>query len=100
MPLARPTYVQAQPNPVVELNRGVAHWKAFGTESARLIVEPLLDDPRMKGYHLLHAVLAELDVADGNLERAAERLRSALTMTESAADRTVLSKKLAALEAP
>lgn len=88
-------YVAAYPGPVAELNRGIAHWKAYGTAAARAILDPLLDDPRVGEHHLLHAALAELDLADGNADGARQHLLRARVATASAADRAVLDAKLA-----
>ncbi|MBL7629937.1 RNA polymerase sigma factor [Frankia nepalensis] len=90
-------YAASNPGPVVELNRGIAHWKARGTAAGRTILEPLLADARMTRFHLLHAALAELDLADGEVAAAGTRLRTALGLTDSAADRAVLGAKLAGL---
>ncbi|WP_149263537.1 RNA polymerase sigma factor [Actinomadura sp. K4S16] len=92
-------YVQRHPSPVAELNRGIAHWRAHGTAAARRVIEPLLQDPRMARYHLLYAVLADLDAADGHHRQATAHLRTAVSLTDSAADHAVLTGKLTALEA-
>jgi RNA polymerase sigma factor (sigma-70 family) len=90
-------YVQHYPSPIAELSRGIAHWKAFGTDAARAVLEPLLADPRMMRYHLLYAALAEIETADGHFDEAEARLRAALALTESAADNAILGAKLTAL---
>ena len=86
-------------NPVVELNRGIARWKAHGTQPARPILEPLLQDPRMRGDHLLYASLAELDVADNRIDQAIDRLELAMTLAQNGADQLVLAAKLAKAKA-
>jgi RNA polymerase sigma-70 factor, ECF subfamily len=90
-------YVLRYPSPVAELNRGIAHFKAHGTAAARKILRPLLDDARMARYHLLHATLAELALADGNSAEAKAHLRTAMSLTANAADLTLLGAKHAAL---
>lgn len=69
---------QVAPSPVVELNRAVAVGRAFGPEAGLEIVEGLVEDDALKGYHLLPAVrgylLARLDrgrEARSAFERAA-----------------------------
>ena len=66
------------PSPIIELNRAVAVSMADGPEAGLDIVESLLDEPALKGYHLLPAVrgdllfkLGRLDEARGDFERAA-----------------------------
>ncbi len=90
-------YVRHFPGPVAELSRGIAHGKAHGGAAALDVLLPLLDDPRMARYHLLHAAIAEIRAADGDRGAAVTHLRTALTLTDSAADRSVLTGKLAAV---
>jgi len=82
------------PSPVTELNRGVAHWKAFGPRAGLALVEALRDDPRLAGYHLLPSVLAEMLADDGQHEAARRELQNALALAENEADRELLHDKL------
>jgi RNA polymerase sigma factor (sigma-70 family) len=66
------------PQPVIELNRAVAHAMVFGPEAGLALLEPLRDEPSLAGYHLLPAVrgdllerLGRLDDARAEFERAA-----------------------------
>jgi predicted RNA polymerase sigma factor len=72
------------PSPVVELNRAVAVSMAFGPQAGLELVDPLLEEPALKGYHLLPSVrgdfLLKLDrkaEARAEFERAAEMTRNA-----------------------
>jgi len=47
-------------SPVVELNRAVAVSMAYGPAPALEIIERLLDEPALRGYHLLPAVQGDL----------------------------------------
>jgi RNA polymerase sigma factor (sigma-70 family) len=74
---------QLTPSPVIELNRAVAYSMAFGPAEGLAIVEPLLEDPAMKSYHLLPAVrgnflfkLGRFGAAKGEFERAAGMTRN------------------------
>jgi RNA polymerase sigma factor (sigma-70 family) len=49
-----------RPQPVIELNRAVAHGMAFGPEAGLALLEPLREEPALRGYHLLPAVRADL----------------------------------------
>ncbi|MBF6619124.1 MAG: RNA polymerase sigma factor [Patulibacter sp.] len=51
-------------SPVVELNRAVAVAMAFGPDAGIELVDALVDDPRLAGYHLVDSVRGDL------LERA------------------------------
>ena len=87
---------QVTPSPVVELNRAVAVAMAFGPAAGLAIVDELLDEPALTGYHLLQSVrgdllfkLGRLDEARGEFERAAE-------MTRNARERELLLERAAA----
>ena len=74
---------ELNPSPVVELNRAVAHSMAFGPLVGLALVEPLLNEPSLVGYHLLPSVrgdllakLGRLDEARGEFERAAGLTRN------------------------
>ena len=69
---------QVMPSPVVELNRAVAVGMAFGPAAGLEIADSLLEEPAMKGYHLLPSVRADLLAKLGRSEEArAEWLRAA-----------------------
>ncbi|GAA4260723.1 RNA polymerase sigma factor [Dactylosporangium darangshiense] len=92
------SYLRRHPSPVAELSRGIAHWKAYGTAAAREIIVPLLADVRLANYPYLPVALADIETADGNTEAAAAFLRRAIAMTRSGADKTIVTRKLQALE--
>jgi RNA polymerase sigma factor (sigma-70 family) len=69
---------QAQPSPVIELNRAVAIGKAYGPAVALPLVDALCDTAALRDYGLLYAVRGDLlerlgrrDEARGEFERAA-----------------------------
>src|ERR1700680_3008871 len=71
-------------SPVVELNRAVAIAMAFGPAAGLALVDELVSEPLLKGYHLLPGVrgdllakLGRLDEARAELERAASLARHA-----------------------
>jgi RNA polymerase sigma-70 factor (ECF subfamily) len=75
---------QRMPSPVVELNRAVAVSMAFGPAAGLQIVDALLEEGSLDGYHLLPSVrgdlLFKLDrkaEARGEFERAAALTRNA-----------------------
>jgi predicted RNA polymerase sigma factor len=75
---------QLTPSPVVELNRAVAVSMAFGPAAGLELVDELIDEPSLKGYHLLPSVRGDLlfklkrfDEARAEFERAAALTRNA-----------------------
>ncbi|MDA3649346.1 RNA polymerase sigma factor [Saccharopolyspora indica] len=84
---------EVTPSPVVELNRAVAVSMAFGPEPALHLVDQLVAEGSLEGYHLLPSVrgdlLAKLDrpaEARAEFERAAE-------LTANARERELLLKR-------
>ncbi|MEM8961259.1 MAG: DUF6596 domain-containing protein, partial [Acidobacteriota bacterium] len=85
------------PSPVVALNRAVAVAQRDGATSGLAALAELADDPRLDGFHRLHAVEAELLVDLGERERAREAFTRALACPCSAAERAYLERRVATL---
>ncbi len=88
---------QVAPSPIVELNRGVAVGMAFGPAAGLEVVDPLLTEPSLRGYHLLPAVRGDLLARLGHDDEAAAEFRRAADLTRNARERTLLSERAAAL---
>lgn len=86
-------------SPVVALNRTVALLHVEGPEPARSAIRPLLDDPALRDYYLLHAVHAEILLRGGDPEAAARSLDNALEVATSPPVRRFLAAKRAATRA-
>ena len=87
---------QADPSPVVELNRAVAVAMAEGPERGlELMAE--LEGGLLERYHLLHAARADLLRRLERREEAAAAYRRARDLTENPAERTFLERRLAEL---
>lgn len=82
------------PSPVIALNRAVAFSKVHGPEAAIALLETPEIRDRLENYHLLHAVLGELEFKRQNPEAAANHLRRAIDLTENAPERALLAKRL------
>ena len=83
------------PSPVIELNRAVAISMADGPAAGLDIVESLLDEPALKGYHLLPAVHGDLLVKLGRHEEARSAFERAAFMTQNARERKLLLDRAA-----
>jgi len=81
------------PSPVVELNRAVALSFALGPQSGIEIVDALLDEPVLKGYHLLHSVRGDLLSRLDRREEARAEFLKAAAMTRNAREKTLLEKR-------
>jgi predicted RNA polymerase sigma factor len=86
---------QVAPSPVVELNRAVAVGMAFGPAQALLLVDELVDEPALSGYHLLPTVRGDLLEKLGRPADARAEFERALTLTQNARERSVLVRRIA-----
>jgi RNA polymerase sigma-70 factor (ECF subfamily) len=80
------------PSPVVRLNRAVAVAMAQGPAAGVALVDEL--DSELAGYRLLPATRADLLRRLGRNGEAAQEYRAALELTESAAERRFLLRRL------
>jgi len=91
---------QVTGSPVVELNRAVAILHLDGPEAALLVTEPLLEDRRLAGYHLLGAVRDDLLTRLGRHDQAAAELERAADIAPTKQERQLLLDRMVeALEA-
>jgi len=78
------------PSPVVELNRAVAIGMANGPAAGLALLDTLLGEPQLRGYHLLPAVRGDLLVKLGRLEEARTEFERAASLTRNSRERGVL----------
>ncbi|HTM00954.1 MAG TPA: RNA polymerase sigma factor [Candidatus Omnitrophota bacterium] len=83
------------PSPVVELNRAVAVAMAEGPAAGLAIVETLVSEPALRGYHLLPAVRGDLLEKLGRVEEARAEFQRAASITRNAAERKILLERAA-----
>jgi RNA polymerase sigma-70 factor (ECF subfamily) len=81
---------QLTPTPVIELNRAVALSMAFGPEAGLEVVDTLVDEPTMQGYHLLPAVRGDLLDKLGRRVEARRDFERAADLTRNTRERAVL----------
>lgn len=91
--------MELRPSPVIALNRAVAISRTRGPAAGISEIEnPSLSGP-LENYHLLHAVLGELEMKRGDLRKAAHHFRRALALAETRPERSHLSQRLEECEA-
>jgi predicted RNA polymerase sigma factor len=88
------------PSPVVELNRAVAVGMAHGPEKGLQIADALLDEPTLRGYHLLPSVRGDLLERLGRAAEARTEFERAAALTRNAPERGILQSRAAALTPP
>jgi RNA polymerase sigma-70 factor, ECF subfamily len=89
-----------QPSPIVSLNRAVAVAMASGPEAALAIVDRLAATGDLDGYHLLHAVHADLLRRLGSAAEAAKSYWRALELVTNDRERRFLERRLREVRAP
>jgi RNA polymerase sigma-70 factor (ECF subfamily) len=87
---------QLRPSPVIELNRAVAVGMAFGPRAALPLVDALLEEPALDGYHLLPSVRADLLEKLGRRDEARAEYRRAALLTANTRQRAALLERAAA----
>ncbi|WP_327103593.1 RNA polymerase sigma factor [Nonomuraea glycinis] len=82
-------------SPVVELNRAVALSMAYGPAAGLALVEQIVDDPALKGYHLLPSVRGDLLVKLGRRAEARAEFERAAGLTRNERERELLRERAA-----
>lgn len=85
--------LQAQPTPVVALNRAVAVGMADGPQAGLDIVERLCAEQQLTRYHLLYSVRADLLQRVGRRQEASREFLKAATLTRNASEQTLLQRR-------
>lgn len=91
---------QLMPSPVVELNRAVAVGMAFGPAAGLEAVDALVEEPALKGYHLLPSVRADLLAKLGRRDEAADEWERAAALTRNVRERSLLLARADSLREP
>ena len=81
------------PSPIVALNRAVAVSMASGPAAGLELVDPLRDDPALKGYHLLPSVRGDLLRKLGRLAEARAEFERAAAITRNERERHLLLQR-------
>jgi RNA polymerase sigma factor (sigma-70 family) len=87
------------PSPVVALNRAVAVSMAAGPAAGLAAVDELIDEPALKGYHLLPAVRGDLLAKLQRWTEARAEFERAAALTQNARERTLLLARAAECQA-
>jgi predicted RNA polymerase sigma factor len=86
---------QRAPSPIVELNRAVAVCMAFGPAAGLAIVDALMTEPLLRGYHLLPSVRGDFLFKLGRFAEAEQELKKAASLTRNAREHALLQERAA-----
>ncbi|MDQ1721657.1 MAG: hypothetical protein QOI26_1391 [Pseudonocardiales bacterium] len=78
------------PSPVVQLNRAVAVWKAFGAQAGLDLVDSLADVTALRGNHQLPSVRGRLLEQLGRPDEATVEFEKAAELTRNGSERALL----------
>jgi RNA polymerase sigma factor (sigma-70 family) len=81
-------------SPVVELNRAVAVAMAFGPEQGLELVDTLVSEGALDGYHHLFTVRGDLLEKLGRRAEARSAFERALALTNNARERSILQQRI------
>jgi len=84
---------RVQPSPVVELNRAVAVTMAHGAEAGLALVDRLVAEDALPGYHLLPAVRGDFLARLGRRTEAADEFTRAAGLARNTRERTLLLRR-------
>ena len=84
------------PSPIVELNRAVAVGMARGPAAALELVDALLPEPLLRGYHLLNSVRGDLLWKLGRYAEARAEFARAASLTGNERERKLMLDRAAA----
>ncbi len=86
--------LQAEPSPVVELNRAVAVAMLDGPAAGLALIDGLLARGELRAYHLAHAARADLCRRLGRRDDARRAYEQALSLTQQGPERRFLERRL------
>jgi RNA polymerase sigma-70 factor, ECF subfamily len=81
------------PSPIVELNRAVAVSMAIGPAAGLALVDRLIADPALAGYHLLPSVRGDLLSKLGRHDEARAELERAASLTRNEREKRLLLER-------
>ena len=88
---------QANPSPVVELNRAAAVAMRDGPSAGLALIDAIFARGDLKNYHLAHAARADLCRRLGRTPEARASYERALSLTQQEPERRFLERRLAEL---
>jgi RNA polymerase sigma-70 factor (ECF subfamily) len=86
---------QLTPSPVVELNRAVAIAMAFGPAAGLELVDELVSERSLEGYHLLPSVRGDLLARLDRFDEARREFERAASLTRNERERALLLERAA-----
>ncbi len=90
--------LQAEPSPIIELNRAVAVAMSIGYQAGLDIIDGILNRGDLREYHFAHSARAELCRRLGKTEEAKSSFVRALFLTQQEPERRFLERQMKKLK--
>ncbi len=81
------------PSPIVELNRAVAVGLLSGPQAALDLIDPLVEEPALRTYHLLPSVRGDMLARLGRYAEAGAEFERAAALTRNEREQSLLSER-------
>jgi RNA polymerase sigma-70 factor (ECF subfamily) len=89
--------IQADPSPIIELNRAVAVAMCDGPEVGLAIIDAILARGDLSDYHFIHSARADFCRRLGKMEEARASYQRALELSQQKSERQFLERRLSEL---
>jgi RNA polymerase sigma-70 factor (ECF subfamily) len=86
--------IQADPSPIIELNRAVAVAMCDGPAAGLELIEAILTRGDLSAYHFIHSAHADLCRRLGKTAEARTSYERALLLTQQKSEREFLERRL------
>jgi RNA polymerase sigma-70 factor (ECF subfamily) len=86
--------IRTNPSPIIELNRAVAVAMRDGPEAGLIIIDRIMAQGDLEGYHLAYSARADLCRRLGRAEEARQSYLRALELTKQEPERRFLMRRL------
>ena len=88
---------QAEPSPIIELNRAAAVAMRDGASAGLVLIDAILARGDLANYHLAHAARADLCRRSGRTAEARASYERALSLTQQEPERRFLERRMGEL---
>lgn len=89
--------LQVTPSPIIYLNYAAAIFKGVGANEALVTLNQYTDQQKWQGNYIYHSLLGEIYKESGDFDAARVAFTKAVSLTQSEAEKKLISKKIALL---
>ena len=86
--------LEIHPSPIIEMNKAIAVGMKNGPEAGLAILNELIQNKKLEGYHSIYTAKAEFLLKINSIEEAITCYRKALSLTQQEAEQSYLQNKI------